>query len=148
MFSKNDEKKVRRKQKRSQHLINSDSGVNCCDEPTQVSNNVAIVHSNPFTFAFCSKNLAVCNAGLSTGLQQEQLLSEIAHFGAISDIVMLKGKSYCFVRCASVESAISIYSNAHGKSTLGQSNGPLYLSYCDEGTFALNETRMVAKTRP
>lgn len=45
-MSKNDEKKVRRKQKRSQNLINSDSGVNCCDDPTEVNdNNYSFIHS-------------------------------------------------------------------------------------------------------
>lgn len=34
--SKNHERKVLRKQKRLQHLITNDSGVVCCDMPTQV----------------------------------------------------------------------------------------------------------------
>lgn len=35
--SKSHEKKIQRKQKRFQHMISKDSGVVCCDEPTQVS---------------------------------------------------------------------------------------------------------------
>lgn len=34
--SKNLEKKIQRKQKRFQHMISNDAGVNCCDQPSRV----------------------------------------------------------------------------------------------------------------
>lgn len=36
-ISKNLERKIQRKQKRFQHIISTDSGIICCDEPTKVS---------------------------------------------------------------------------------------------------------------
>lgn len=84
-------------------------------------------------FIFCLQNLVVCNAGLANGMQLELLLNEANQFGSISNIVMIKEKTYCFIKCSNVENAVLVYENLHGKCTLGQHNGPLYLSYCDKG---------------
>lgn len=43
---------------------------------------------------------------------------------------MVPGKSFCFLRAELKESA-KIYDLLHGKTTLGQNGGCLYLSYCD-----------------
>lgn len=82
-----------------------------------------------------TQNLVVCNAGLSTGLQQEALLAEFATFGDVENIIMVRGKSYCFVKCIDQENATTIYNATHGKCRLGQNGGVLYLSFCAGGNF-------------
>lgn len=51
------------------------------------------------------------------------------------DIVMLREKSHCFVKCSNTSSAIAIYNAVHGISRLGQNGGIVYLSYCTEGNW-------------
>lgn len=85
-------------------------------------------------FINCNQNLVVCNAGLSTGLQQEVLLDEFSRFGAVLEVVMLRDKSYCFVKCGSESCAIAIYDSVHGRSRLSQNGGVIYLSYSTAGT--------------
>lgn len=80
-----------------------------------------------------SQNLAICNAGLSTGLDQTSLVSEFTKYGTLSNICLLPGKSYCFVVCADETSAVNIFNGTHGKSLLGQNETVIYLSYCDKG---------------
>lgn len=82
-----------------------------------------------------SQNLVVCNAGLSTGLDQTVLVAELSKFGAISDVCMLREKSYCFAVCVDQTNAQRIYEGVHGKSRLGQNDTVIYLSYCTEGSF-------------
>lgn len=132
MTSKNEEKKVRRKQRRAQQMINAETNVECCDESTEVFfiHDIFIKNHSIWCFHFNFQHLVVCNAGLVTGLRQELLLNELERFGAVDDIVMLKGKSYCFVRCSDASNAKTIYENVHGRSELGQNDGPLYLSFC------------------
>lgn len=38
ILSKSREKKIQRKQKRLQHMITDDSGIECCDQPSRVNN--------------------------------------------------------------------------------------------------------------
>lgn len=42
---------------------------------------------------------------------------------------MIPNKSYCFLECNSIEDAVLLFSSLHGKSTLGQKDSVLYLSY-------------------
>lgn len=78
--------------------------------------------------------LVICNAGLSTGLQMDQLLEEINRVGSsVAEVIMVPGKSYCFARCSSSDQARQVYDGLHGQSKLGQHDGVLYLSYCDDG---------------
>lgn len=84
----------------------------------------------------CLKNLVICNAGLSTGLQMDQLLEEINRIGrCVTDVIMVPGKSYCFARCSTVDESRLIYEGLHGKCSLGQNDGVLYLSYCADGKY-------------
>lgn len=71
------------------------------------------------------------------GLQQEVLLDEFSRFGTVAEIVMPREKSYCFVKCTNIFSAIAIYNAVHGKSRLGQNGGVVYLTYCVEGTYTM-----------
>lgn len=79
------------------------------------------------------QNLVICNAGLSTGLDQTALVSEFSKFGALSDVCLLRDKSYCFVICADDTNAKQIYEGTHAKSLLGQNETVIYLTYCTEG---------------
>lgn len=81
-----------------------------------------------FFFIFL-KYIAICNAGLSSGLQQEVLIDEVNQISPIDDIIMIPGKSYCFLKFFNLEDSINVFTAMHGKSKLGQNGVPLYLSY-------------------
>lgn len=152
-YSKNADKKLQKKQKRCQQIISADTQIQCGDQPTEVFEivyfyylfiNLKLLHSQ--------KNLVICNAGLSTGLQMDQLLDEIhRHDASVLDVIMVPGKSYCFARCSDIDESRRVYERLHGRSRLGQNDGVLYLSYCSDGktmedvlkeyVFQLNEYR-------
>jgi alkylated DNA repair protein alkB homolog 8 len=75
--------------------------------------------------------IVVCNAGLSTGLLQEQVLDEINRIGnvLIENVVMIPGKSYCFLQFITPENAETVHSHMNASTKLGQNDGVLYLSY-------------------
>ena len=78
----------------------------------------------------------MANAGLNTGLQEEQLLELCLAYGEIDEITMLPGKSYCFVVFKDELNAAEAYSAIHGKRKLTHSeSGPLYLAYAEKGMF-------------
>lgn len=137
-ISKNHEKKIQRKQRRFQHMIANDAGVVCCNQPTKVGFSMRYLCLDKFA-AFidfrnnCVQNLVICNAGLSTGLDQTALVSEFSQFGALNDVCLLRDKSYCFVICADEINSREIYNATHAKSRLGQNDTVIYLTYCIEG---------------
>ncbi|XP_040169099.1 alkylated DNA repair protein alkB homolog 8 [Anopheles arabiensis] len=110
-LSKNLEKKIGKKIKRCQLLIEKDAGITFSDEPTKL--------------------IAICNAGLSTGLQQEALLKEALQHGTIQQVVFPPGKSYCFLQCSSITEAHAIYTALNGLCTLGQDGAVLLLAFCN-----------------
>ncbi|XP_021928885.1 alkylated DNA repair protein alkB homolog 8 isoform X2 [Zootermopsis nevadensis] len=74
----------------------------------------------------------VANAGLVTGLQQEQLLELTLPYGGVDSIIMLPGKSYCFLIFKDVLHASRAYVSIHGKIKLTPNDsGPLYLAYAE-----------------
>lgn len=75
----------------------------------------------------------MCNAGLTTGLDETALLTELMKFGSILDIRLLPRKSYCFVVCCNETEAANIYRGVHARAPLGQHGSPIYLTYCDMG---------------
>jgi hypothetical protein len=76
----------------------------------------------------------VANGGLVTGLQQEQLLELSLPYGGVDSIVMLPGKSYCFIVFKDILSASKAYAAIHGKIKLTPNDpGPLYLAYAEKG---------------
>jgi len=76
----------------------------------------------------------VANAGLVTGFQQEQLLEITLPYGGVDGIVMLPGKSYCFLIFKDILSASKAYSAIHGKIKITpDASGPLYLAYTEKG---------------
>ncbi|XP_067000694.2 alkylated DNA repair protein alkB homolog 8 isoform X4 [Anabrus simplex] len=112
-------RKVDRKQRKSANILRRETGINCSNEPT--------------------KNLMIGNAGLVTGLQQEQLLDLCLPYGIIENIVMISGKSYCFVVFQDDSSASKAYRALHGKSgLLPEIPGPLYLAYTEKVPTAKN----------
>lgn len=79
------------------------------------------------------QSLAICNAGLSTGLRAEDILNYVGTQVSIRNVIMVPGKSFCFLQTESGDESSRIYELLHGKTTLGQNGGCLYLSYCDRG---------------
>ncbi|XP_073844888.1 tRNA (carboxymethyluridine(34)-5-O)-methyltransferase alkbh8 [Musca autumnalis] len=79
-----------------------------------------------------SKNVAILNAGLSTGLTEETVLETVEKFGKITRLLMLPNKSYCFMECSSIDDAQNIVNNMHGISKIGQKEAVVYLSYFAE----------------
>lgn len=73
--------------------------------------------------------LGILNAGLSTGLTDEAILSEANRYGEVQQLLMLPGKSYAFLICPGDVHAESIFFGMHNKSKLGQNDAVLFLSY-------------------
>ncbi|XP_050098644.1 alkylated DNA repair protein alkB homolog 8 [Anopheles aquasalis] len=110
-LSKGAAKKIGKKVKRCQLLIAKDAGIQFTEEPTEF--------------------LVVCNAGLSTGLEQERLLKEVLlHVGQVQAILMPPGKSYCYLRLASNGAAATVYNAMNGICPLGQDGAVLLLAFC------------------
>ncbi|XP_055700460.1 alkylated DNA repair protein alkB homolog 8 [Phlebotomus papatasi] len=105
-------KKILRKTKRCQSIIEQDTGIKCTDT--------------------ADLNLAICNAGLSTGLRPEGVLETIGNVGNVSEIIMLPGKSFCFLSCPTIDDSQRIFDRLHGKAKLGQNQGVIYLSFCKD----------------
>ncbi|XP_065080263.1 alkylated DNA repair protein alkB homolog 8 [Ochlerotatus camptorhynchus] len=112
VLSKNAEKKIHKKIKRCQVLIARETELEFSDLPTEY--------------------IVICNAGLSTGLQQEVLLEEVLRYGSTSveDIAFPTGKSYCYLRFESAQASQAVYDSMNGIATLGQDGCVLLMSYC------------------
>jgi len=109
----NNAKKADKKQRRCLAIIKSDCEVSPSDDPT------------PY--------LAILNVGLSNGLTEECLLQAAASTGGkVTQVVMLPGKSYCFLVCATLQDSERIYLGMHNISTIGQQGAVTYLSYVKE----------------
>jgi hypothetical protein len=86
------------------------------------------------SLAVSFQSVVVANAGLVTGLQQEQLLEITLPYGGVDGIVMLPGKSYCFIIFKDILSASKAYAAIHGKIKITpDASGPLYLAYTEKG---------------
>ncbi|XP_050327686.1 alkylated DNA repair protein alkB homolog 8 [Bactrocera neohumeralis] len=102
-------RKLERKQRRCEAIIRTDVGIESSEKPT------------------CF--LGILNAGLSTGLTEESVLSNAIQYAPVQQVVMLPNKSYCFLKCDNVNNAERIYNNMHGRAGLEQRGGVVYLSY-------------------
>ncbi|KAJ4432479.1 hypothetical protein ANN_21098 [Periplaneta americana] len=79
------------------------------------------------------KYVMVANAGLATGLQQEQLLELSLPYGQIDGVLMLPGKSYSFIVFKDETCASKAYAAIHGKMKLNSTDsGPLYLAFTEK----------------
>lgn len=68
----------------------------------------------------------VCNAGLVSGIQQEQI-GEIFSNYSLKKIIMIPRKSYCFVEFNDENKAKAAIIEIHGKLFVPEISGPLYL---------------------
>lgn len=92
-----------------------------------------------YNYFFLFQNIAICNSGLSTGLRAEDILNYVGTNASIREVIMVPGKSFCFLRAESLDDAGKVYEMLHGKTKLAQHEGCLYLSYCDRGTLRTME---------
>ncbi|XP_053679008.1 alkylated DNA repair protein alkB homolog 8 [Anopheles nili] len=111
-LSKSVERKIYKKIKRCQLLIEKDASVLFSKESTEY--------------------IVVCNAGLSTGLQQEVLLKAALKHGPVQKVLFPLGKSYCFLQCLSKSAAEAIYTALNGTCALGQDGAVVLLAFCNE----------------
>ncbi|XP_041464023.1 alkylated DNA repair protein alkB homolog 8-like [Lytechinus variegatus] len=106
------ERKLARKQAKACHMLLKHDGILTVTNPTP--------------------NLLVANGGLGNGIQRVEILSIFSSIGPVDDVVMLRGKPYCFVKYSSSSHAISAIQRLNGyciREGQGPSNVTLYLSY-------------------
>ncbi|XP_058462051.1 alkylated DNA repair protein alkB homolog 8 [Malaya genurostris] len=109
-LSKNAEKRIGKKIKRCQLIISREASFEFSDSPTE--------------------NIIICNAGITTGLQQETILEEVLRQGVSpKEIGFPTGKSYCYLRFSSPQVAQIVYEAMNGISPLGQNGCILLMSY-------------------
>ncbi|KAF2879487.1 hypothetical protein ILUMI_26682 [Ignelater luminosus] len=106
-----DTRKLYRKVKKSQHIVEKQTGIRCIMNAT--------------------KDIAICNAGLVNGLSEEVVFENFAKYGPLEKLIMLPGKSCAFVSFKMLESAMVAYNNINGKLNIAQDNKPLHLSYVE-----------------
>lgn len=75
----------------------------------------------------------VCNAGLVSGIQHEDVVELFAKYGVVQKVLMIPGKSYCFVEFKNVLDAETAYSAVNGKVKLDKMDGVIYLLFTDNG---------------
>ena len=79
----------------------------------------------------------VCNAGLVSGIDRERIVALFEEFASIQRVIMVPRKSYCFVQCLNIEHAQRAFFAIHGKLTLPEVNGPVYLLFIETSTLGL-----------
>lgn len=77
----------------------------------------------------------VCNAGLVSGIQNEDIVELFTKFGVVQKVLMIPGKSYCFVEFKNASDAETTYSAINGKLKLDKMNGVIYLLFTDSGKY-------------
>nr|XP_022903427.1 alkylated DNA repair protein alkB homolog 8 [Onthophagus taurus] len=103
------QKKLERKLKKYENMLLDEAGI-------YVSSDV-------------TKNLAICNAGLVNGLSEEVVYDNFIKMGEIENIVMLPGKSFCFVQFENEKSSQKVFEQFNGSLPIAQDNKPIYLQY-------------------
>ncbi|XP_050293011.1 alkylated DNA repair protein alkB homolog 8 isoform X2 [Anthonomus grandis grandis] len=79
-----------------------------------------------------TRHLAICNAGLVSGLTEDVIFEHFSKHGPIKDIIMLPGKSCCFVSYETLPSSESAYDTFNGKLNIAQDGKPIFLLYVEE----------------
>ncbi|EDS29301.1 conserved hypothetical protein [Culex quinquefasciatus] len=129
-LSKNAEKKLAKKIKRCQLMIAAETGLE-------------------FTGEISTENVVICNAGLSTGLQQEVLLEQVLSYGVSpEDVVFPAGKSYCYLRFRTVQDAREVCTQMNGLAPLGQDGSVLLMAFCKEFKEGLRDETDVERVPP
>ena len=67
-----------------------------------------------------------------TGATYENVIEAFGPLGAIENVTLVPGKSFCFVSFSSEESAKLVINEFNGLKSLNSSNNPIYLSFVNE----------------
>uniref|UniRef100_A0A146LKU3 tRNA (carboxymethyluridine(34)-5-O)-methyltransferase n=1 Tax=Lygus hesperus TaxID=30085 RepID=A0A146LKU3_LYGHE len=86
-----------------------------------------------------SENLMICNAGLSLGVNREDLLQTFSLFGKIQSVQMVSKQSHSFVKFLTVENARACFEGCNGKMVLPNMKGPIYLLYLESTPKIVND---------
>ncbi|KAF6215011.1 hypothetical protein GE061_009759 [Apolygus lucorum] len=78
-----------------------------------------------------SENVMVCNAGLSLGVNREDILQAFRPFGKIQSVHLVSKESHSFVKFLTIEHARACFESCNGKMVLPRMNGPVYLLYLE-----------------
>ena len=79
-----------------------------------------------------SKNIVVCNAGLTTGATYEELTEFFENYGSLRNLLLLPDKSYSFIEFSNESSASKAYELVHSTLALPNQNNVLYLAYVNK----------------
>ena len=79
-----------------------------------------------------SKNIIVCNAGLTTGATYEELTEFFENYGPLQNLLLLPDKSYSFIEFSNELSASKAYQLVHSTLALPSQNNVLYLAYVNK----------------
>ncbi|XP_057661994.1 alkylated DNA repair protein alkB homolog 8 [Diorhabda carinulata] len=79
-----------------------------------------------------NKIIAIANAGLINGLTEETVFEYFSKYGALQHILLIPGKSCCFVQYKEEASAVKAYNNYNGILNIAQDSKPIYLLYADK----------------
>ncbi|XP_046394315.1 alkylated DNA repair protein alkB homolog 8 [Ischnura elegans] len=109
-MSEKQKRKWERKQKRISHMLLKEIGVKTCE---------------------VSRFLVICNAGLVSGMQREEVVDLFSPFGVIENVVMLPGKSYSFVAFTNEDDSKKAFEAIHGKVKIQICDATLFLAYCE-----------------
>ena len=85
------------------------------------------------TSSIPTRFIILCNAGLVTGFTRELAVEMFSPFGNLIDVVMILGKSYCFVIFESVQQLnTESLTKLNGSFCLENGTQPLYFCFVKE----------------
>ena len=73
--------------------------------------------------------MIICNSGHVTGATYESLAELFSPHGNLEEIILVPGKSFCFIKYLKVENSLNAFEGCHGIQTLSEAKVPIYLSY-------------------
>ena len=73
--------------------------------------------------------MIICNSGHVTGATYESLAELFSPYGNLEEIVLVPGKSFCFIKYVKVENSLNAFEGCHGIQSLSESKLAIYLSY-------------------
>lgn len=78
------------------------------------------------------QSLVLCNAGLLTGISEEDIVNYFCHYGQINNVVMVPQKSYCFIVFKNLSSAVECFASTTLPSVSSLSKDPLCILYVED----------------
>ncbi|XP_033742555.1 alkylated DNA repair protein alkB homolog 8-like [Pecten maximus] len=110
------ERKLRKKQSKSQHTLLKHDGIQASDTPTKI--------------------LCVNNAGLGSGVSRDEVNELFSAVGRVEDVIMMPQKPYAFVCYDNEKEAEAAYGNLNGHTLLENKDRKwsvtLYISYVSQ----------------